>query len=259
MASPGGPRKRGRSVARRRPPRPPLCWKGARRGARSRIVDALAAQLHLGLRLTPTAGPREEFVTADANQAAVARVDRLSAGALALVGPPGVGKSHLARAWAEAAGAVRLELGAEGAWPHAPGPLLVEDADRAASRPGAGEQLFHLLNRAARPGCALLLTARTPPSAWPTALPDLRSRLNALAVEELAEPDEATLAALLQRFFRERGVAPSPELTAYLLRRIERSASAASEVVRRLDDAAHALGRPVGRGLARHVLEDAPD
>ena len=198
-------------------------------------------------------------MTSDANRAAVARIDRLSAGALALVGPAGVGKSHLAGAWAQAAGAARLDLGAQDGWPHAPGPVLVEDADRWAARPGVGERLFHLLNRAARPGCALLFTAREAPSAWPTALPDLRSRLNALAVEQLAEPDEAALAALLQRFFRERGVAPSPELTAYLLRRIERSAAAAQEVVRRLDDAAHALGRPVGRGLARDVLEGAPD
>lgn len=222
-------------------------------------MTPLPAQLHLGLRLVPSAGLREEFVTSDADRDAVDRVDRLTAGALALVGPAGVGKSHLASAWAESAGATILDLDAPEGWPQAPGPVLVEGADGAAARPGAGERLFHLLNRAGRPGCALLLTARDPPALWPAALPDLRSRLNALPVAELAEPDEATLAALLQRFFRERGVAPSPELVAYLLRRIERSAAAAREVVRRLDDAAHASGRPVGRGLARDVLGDAPD
>lgn len=189
-------------------------------------------------------------MTGEGDLQAVARVDGLDRGALALVGPAGVGKSHLARAWAAAVGAHVLPAGAAPAEAPSSGPVLVDGADA-----GAGDDLlFVLINRAASPGCALLLTGRAPPAAWPTRLPDLRSRLNALPVAELSEPDEAALAGLLTVFFRERGVAPSPELVAYLLRRIERSAQAAREVVRRLDDAAHASGRPVGRGLAREVL-----
>lgn len=192
----------------------------------------------------------------DADVEAVARVDGHTAGALALVGPAGSGKTHLARAWAQARAA--RELGADAALVGAleePGAVLVDAADA----PGASDALlFALINRAAQPGCALLLTGHEPPAAWPARLPDLRSRLNALPVAELTAPDEAALAGLLTLFFRDRGVAPSPELTAYLVRRIERSAAAAREVVRRLDDAGHATGRPVGRGLAREVLgEDA--
>ena len=216
----------------------------------------VSAQLHLGLE-TPPSFARDDFVVADANVEAVDRIDRLRTGALALVGPEGVGKSHLSHAWAAEHGALIISADAPpDALPPAPGPVLIEDADRAATAPG--ELLFHLINRAAAPGSPLLLTARAAPHDWPAALPDLRSRLNALPVAELAEPDEAALAGLLTRFFRERGVAPTPELTAFLLRRIERSASAAREVVRRLDDAAHATGRPLGRGLAREVLGAEP-
>ena len=190
-------------------------------------------------------------MTAGADVDAVARVDALEHGALALVGPPGVGKSHLARAWAAARGAIVLPAGAPPTEAPVCGPVLVDGADAGAE----DSLLFGLIDRAASPGCALLLTARARPAAWPARLPDLRSRLNALPVAELCEPDEAALAGLLTVFFRERGVAPSPELVTYLLRRIERSARGARDVVRRLDDAAHALGRPVGRSLAREVLE----
>jgi chromosomal replication initiation ATPase DnaA len=218
----------------------------------------VSAQLHLGLSAAPNFA-RSEFLVSAADREAVARVDALAEGALALVGPPGAGKTHLACAWARARGAVSLSAASP---PEtlggldAAGAVLVDDADGA----GASDTLrFLLIDRAARPGRPLLLTARTPPAEWPTALPDLRSRLNALAVAELSEPDDEALGALLVRFFRERGVSPSPELVSFLLRRIERSARAAHAVVARLDDAAHAQGRPVGRTLAREVLEGAPD
>jgi chromosomal replication initiation ATPase DnaA len=126
----------------------------------------------------------------------------------------------------------------------------VEDADRAP----AGEPLFHLLNGAVQAG-GLLLTARARPSAWTTTLPDLRSRLNALPVAELEEPDDAVLTGVLQRLFAERSIRPPDDLIPYLVRRIERSVPHARAVVARLDDEAAALHRPVTRALAREVLE----
>jgi len=133
------------------------------------------------------------------------------------------------------------------------GPVLWEDADRSPH----GETLFHLINIAARPGGALLATARAPPSQWRTDVPDLRSRLNALPVALLHEPDDAVLTGALLKFFKERRIRPSDELLAYLVRRIERSIPKALEIVAKLDEAAGAYGRPVSRALARQVLEDA--
>lgn len=210
-------------------------------------------QLHLDLRSAP-AFSAAEFVTGPSNAGAVARVEGWRGWpgcALVLAGPPGVGKSHLAAVWAGEARAVRLDADTPSARFPEPGrAALVEDADRGAD----DHTLFHLINRALRGEGALLLTARTLPASWPAALPDLRSRLNALAVEELAEPDDALFEALLVRFFRERSVRPSAELLRYLGRRVERSAAAARAVVERLD-AASAHGR-IGLGLARAVLGD---
>jgi chromosomal replication initiation ATPase DnaA len=212
----------------------------------------MARQLRLSLG-RPASYGRDEFVHGASNAAAAAAIDgwpNWPGNALALIGPEGVGKTHLAKAWAEAVGAVVLDrhdpkiAAADGR------PALLEDVDQGA--PEAA--LFHLINMAPRPGGSLLLTARRRPTGWTIALPDLRSRLNALFVAEIEEPDDAVLEGLLRKFFKARNIRPAPEVYAYLLRRIERSAVTAREVVAQLDDAPDEL-KPVSRALARQILE----
>jgi chromosomal replication initiation ATPase DnaA len=99
------------------------------------------------------------------------------------------------------------------------------------------------------------LTAPVAPQTWPASLPDLRSRLNALPVAELAPPDDVVLEGLLRNFFRERNIKPTEDLIPYLLRRMERSAVRAREIVERLDEAADAEQRAVSRALAREIFE----
>jgi chromosomal replication initiation ATPase DnaA len=208
---------------------------------------------------------RKDFVVSPTNAEAVRAIDgwrQWHAGALALVGPEGAGKTHLARIWAKEAGAVvvcrktlaTLDLATlEGR------PVLFEDA----GRPAEDELLFHLINMAGTDGGALLLTARTPPAEWPAALPDLRSRLNALNVAELPAPDDIILEGVLRKLFRERNIEPGDDLIAYLMRRIERSGPAARAIVDRLDEAAaEGEQRAVSRALARQFLEiddETPD
>jgi chromosomal replication initiation ATPase DnaA len=214
----------------------------------------LARQLRLKLK-RPASHAREDFVESPTNAEAVRALDAWPdwlGHALALVGPEGSGKTHLARAWAEDVGAVVFEAGAELSALEGR-PVLVEDVDRMPS----GEALFHLFNMAGLKGGGLLLTARTMPAEWKTPLPDLRSRLNALAVAQLGAPDDALLRTMLEKFFRERNIRPGEEVYAYLLRRIERSIPAAREVVRRLDEVADEQGRPISRVLAREILDES--
>jgi chromosomal replication initiation ATPase DnaA len=213
------------------------------------------SQLRLDLERRPDYA-RAAFVISASTAQAVQALDGWPdwrGGALALVGPPGCGKTHLASVWAERMGAVTCP-GQEREPALTPRPMVVEEAGRSLSE----ESLFHLLNLASRPGGGLLLTSRLAPNQWPVRLPDLRSRLNALPVAELEEPDDAVLDAMLRKFFRERNIRPSEELLAYLVRRIERSAQSAADVVRRLDEAAHASHRGVSRSLARLVLGEEP-
>jgi chromosomal replication initiation ATPase DnaA len=213
----------------------------------------MARQLRLRLGRSASHS-RDEFVAGPSNAEAVAAIDawpRWPGGCLALVGPEGVGKTHLAQAWARNAGAVILDRLSPDIVQAGARPVLLEDVDRGVP----DEALFHLINLAARDGAALMLTARTAPATWRTALPDLRSRLNALYTAAIEEPDDEVLEGVLRKFFKERNIRPAPDVYAYLLRRIERSAVAAREIVRRLDEAPDQL-KPVSRVLARQLLED---
>lgn len=203
---------------------------------------------------------RSSFTVSGVNAAALAALDRWPnwpGGALALVGPEGAGKTHLARDWADRAAARTLTD------PHetvdfvalADRPVLIDDADRLAR----DETLFHLLNRAALGHGTLLLTGRSRPAQWTTELADLRSRLNALAVAELGEPDDAVLEGVLRKFFRQRNIRPADDLLPYLVRRIERSIPRAREVVSQLDEVADEERRPITRALARRILDGADE
>ena len=213
----------------------------------------MARQLRLKLE-RPARARREPFIASPSNAAARRALEAWPdwhGGLLALVGPEGTGKSHLAADWAVRAAAMVMDREAPEATTDGR-PVLLEDVDRGID----AEALFHLINRAGEPGGGLLLTARTPPALWPAPLPDLRSRLNALPVAEIEEPDDAVLEGVLRKLFRERHIRPADDLFPYLLRRIERSIPQAREVVARLDEAGDAAGRPITRALAREVLED---
>ena len=199
----------------------------------------------------------DDFVVSECNRAAAVTLAGwpdaaagLGGGVLSLCGPAGSGKSHLAALWAERVGAVPLH-GAEAALVDPMElegrPVLLDRAPEADD-----ETLFHLLNLAQSRGGALLLVSRKSPALWPVKLPDLQSRLNAIRTVVIEEPDEAVLAAMLERAFERRSIRPQPDVIPYLVRRIERSAQAAEKAVERLD----ALHRPVTRRLAARMMDD---
>ena len=214
---------------------------------------APSAQLRLDLE-RPTPFGAEAFVVSDSNRAAAQALADWPGGVdkvLALAGPPGSGKSHLASIWAERVGAVALD-GAEAALID---PLELEDRpvllDPAAD--ADDETLFHLINLAQSGGGALMLVSRKPPVLWKTEVPDLRSRFDAMRVVKIDEPDDAVLAAMLKQAFERRSMTPDDDVIAYLVRRIGRSAKAAEAAVERLD----ALPGPVTRVSARAALDAA--
>lgn len=212
----------------------------------------MARQLRLKLK-RPGSTAREDFVLSPTNTDAVRTLDAWPdwpGHCLALVGPEGSGKTHLAQDWARRTGAVVFD-GHRDLSDLSGRPVLVEDAGSGM----AEEALFHLFNMAGLKGGGLLLTARTPPAEWPAALPDLRSRLNACTVAELGPPDDELLRKVLEKFFRERNIRPADDIYPYLIRRIERSVPAAEALVRRLDETADEQQRPVSRALARQLLE----
>ena len=201
----------------------------------------------------------EDFLIAPSNALAhdwVLRWPGWSAPALALIGPAGAGKSHLAHLFAERSGASLLaasELGLDDPPRFAGQAVVVEDADR-----GLGDEraLFHLYNLLIQSGGSLLVTGRDEPAHWSVRLPDLRSRLAALPVARIDPPGDALLQALLVKLFADRQIRVGEDVPAYLALRMERSFDAARALVAALDEAALADKKPVSVPLARRVLAD---
>lgn len=219
-----------------------------------------ARQLALDLPARPARGRGDFFVSAS-NRLAVAQIDGWRdwpGGRCALVGPEGAGKSHLAAVWAAEAGAQVIAArdlpGADPAALAGAGAVAVEDADRA---PGQAVEtaLFHLHERLAAAGGALLLTGRAAPGRWPVALPDLRSRLAALGLARIEAPDDLLLEALALKLFADRGVAVERGLPRWLALRAPRSHAGLAAAVARLDRLGLARGARLTRRLAAEALD----
>ena len=201
----------------------------------------------------------EDFLVSDANRAAVTLIDRWpdwpQASAL-VVGPARSGKSHLANVW-------RLRSGAEASVPAAnidetaiallqqSRALVIEDLDLGI---GSERALFHLLNLAKEAKAHLLLTSARAPEQLDVALPDLRSRLRALALVRIEAPDEALLRALLVKLFNDRQLIVEPHVIEHLALHVDRSMAAAAAIVAEIDRRALATKRKVTRALAAEVL-----
>jgi len=171
---------------------------------------------------------------------------------LALWGEAGRGKTHLLHIWAERSCA-RICAGADLAGlPEVTAAIAIDDADAVADEAA----LLHLLNATAEAGVPVLLAARTPPARWRVSLPDLASRLRAIAAVEIGPPEDMLLRLLLARLLAERQLRPAEPVQDWLLERLPRSAAALADAVGRLDRAALDRQRNITVRFAADVLAD---
>jgi len=201
---------------------------------------------------------RADFVVAPANAEAVAFVDAWPdwpVAAVALYGPSGSGKSHLAAAWRAGAEVVpaaalsgntlaRLDIAR---------PIIIEDVDSSSVNPTRDTAIFSLLERATREA-PVLLTGREAPAAWPTVLPDLASRFSALLTFPLWAPDDDLLAALARKLFADRQLTVADAVIQQMMRRLERSPAAIRNFVAEADAKALAEKRPVNAALIQELI-----
>lgn len=216
-------------------------------------------QLPLGFGHVP-GFDRDDLVVSPANSDAVSLIERWPnwpSSAIILTGPPGAGKSHLGAIWLERSSAGEIDSTLLSGMENAAGtPLFFDDADRVSFDESA---LFHLLNAAREAGNHVLLTARTPASAWGARLPDLASRLKAATVVAIHEPDDLLLAGVITKLFADRQIQIEANVVSYLVRRMERSLSQANALVDRLDALALERQGRVTRALASELFEQDID
>ena len=115
--------------------------------------------------------------------------------------------------------------------------------------------LFHLLNLTRETGGHTLIASASDPAQWTVKLPDLASRLRALAVARLDPPDDALLRGVLVKHFADRQIGVEEPVISYLMLRMPRSLDAARAIVAELDALALAEKTPVSRALAARALQ----
>ncbi len=177
-------------------------------------------------------------------------------GALALAGPKGAGKTHLALAWALEVGARQVAAQASpddavAIFRESGGRLFIDDSDCERNE----AMFWRALDLARVEAGAVLLVGATPPAQWKVALPDLRSRLAALPLARLGEPDEALMEVVLHRVCREQFIQLSDDAARYLARRLPRTFAAVNQMARALDAELVRGAKPVALAAAKRALE----
>ena len=219
----------------------------------------MAQQLSFDLPARQALG-RDDFFVSPANHLALSLIEASASwpeDKLALTGPAGSGKTHLAHVWAAQCGArimAARDLAKADIPALATGPVAVEDVPDLAASPAGQEAMFHLHNLLRAQRMSLLMTGRDVVPRWGLSLPDLASRVQAAQSLVLEPPDDMLLAAVLAKLFDDRQIQPKADVIPYLVAHMERSFAAAARIVDALDRMALTENRPLSRQLAMRLL-----
>ncbi len=253
-----------------------------------RVADAEALVQRAQEGLAPPPGPSaawafEGFIVSDANKVALnsARAVAENPGVLynplVIVGPTGVGKTHLLHAVGHALSTApdalvaclsaqdfvdelvqALERDRLDAWRsryRRATAFLLDDAQLLAGKERTQEELFHLFNSFVDSQRQLVFTV-SQPSREVEGLDDrLISRLEGGLVVEITEPDRALRLEVVTRELGERVGFSDPDLAAYLADRPAHSLRSVVALVQRVIEAAEAQGTVPSAAQAREVLE----
>lgn len=222
-----------------------------------------ARQLPLDLEMRPALG-REHFLIGPGNRDAVAWIDRWPdwpAPMLFLSGPPASGKSHLGAVWKQKAQAAAIRpdtlasMSAEEIAAQEKN-LVIDGLDPWIGDREAETTLFHLYNIFKEEGRSLLVSARMSPAQADFVIPDLASRFRAAPLALIKTPDDVLLASVLIKLFSDRQLGVGNDVIRYILPRMERSFTAARDLVEYADRAALAGKRGISVPFMREIMSE---
>ncbi len=227
----------------------------------SKKASKTTSQLPLDLSV-PVTHRREDLIESHANKMAILMVDKWPdwpGNVSVLAGPIGAGKTHIASVWADKADAVMckcvelanrldefVKLASQGS------NFLVEDATSGFINETA---MFHFLNAVKQGGGYALITSRSWPIEWNIKLPDLASRLKAVQIFELSEPDDELLRHVMIKLFADRQLSVDEKVIDYCVLRMERSLESAGRLVEAIDAEAMSRKSAISRTTAANALE----
>lgn len=221
----------------------------------------ISPQLPLDLSV-PVAHLREDLIESKANEMAISMIDTWPdwpGKVSVLAGPVGAGKTHIANVWADKSQAVNCKsvdlaknLDEFVKLASNKGNFLIEDAGSGVIDETA---MFHFLNAIKQGEGYCLITSRSWPIEWNITLPDLASRLKAVQVFELSEPDDELLRHVMVKLFADRQLTIDEKIIDYCVLRMERSLESAGRLVDAIDAEAMARKSAISRSTAAQALE----
>ncbi len=176
----------------------------------------------------------------------------------AIVGPSGSGKSHLLRGWAAANKAEELLPDMDLSGLKSGRLYFLDDVNQRSEGDSLTYDdlfLFHAFNWAKEKSSKILVSAMVPPTKWPRALPDLKSRLSLIPVATIYQPDDDLLKFVLIKLFSDRQLHVNIEVIDYILKHMPRSFSSAVELANSMDRLALAEQRRITIPLAKRCLK----
>jgi DnaA family protein len=144
-------------------------------------------------------------------------------------------------------------------YPEAPSVLCVDDVDAASGRSHWELALFGAYNAVHDAGCAMVVTASTPPAELPIGLADLKSRLASGLCLRLRGLDDEGKRRVLRGIAARRGFDLPGEVADFMLNRLPRNLSHLVDVLDGLDAASLSAHRRLTVPFVRQRLEEGLD
>lgn len=207
---------------------------------------------------------RAAFLVSDSNREAVALIDGFGDWQVPvqwIYGPAGSGKSHLAAVLSHQCAALNIDAvqllqddiarvldGSE-----KPDAVIVDRLD--ALPVDYEEVLFHLLNFSRHENLKILLLSEKPAAQLTIGLPDLVSRLKAVAAVALTSPDDALMRGLMVKLFSDRQLKVDARVIDYLLPRMVRDYADMAALIDNIDRQALAEKRAITVPMVAEILE----
>ncbi len=210
----------------------------------------MSKQLLLPLEIPKQKWEHEDFIIGLSNLDAFNAINTTNLwlqNILLIIGPAKCGKSMLAKIWTEKTGAM-IFANTKELYEKMPNYIVIDDLDAINSE----IELFLLIEYVKQNNAFLLITAKNIPN---YALPDLKSRINAIFKVIISEPDYALMRDLMLKKFAALQLEIDIFVTEYILNRSNRTYESIISTVDIISMYSFQYKKPVTINAMKKVLE----